>query len=278
MEKLKLFLKKGFTAVTIMVVPHSKAKPVKIRVSVIGILSCFLLAVVGAAYIVSIGVSTLEYYGMRKKLAYFSDQFRELKTTMTSLKKADAEFARLLSHKSKKTILEEADTGNAGSIDVELLKKQVEETIQSVTEIRQYIGEQKNIYRATPMGWPVKGVVSSGFGMREHPVSGVQTRHTGIDIRAPMGTSVRATADGIVSFSNWYHDNGNVVVIEHGQGLTSVYAHNKQNYVKVGQKIARGELIAASGSTGNATGPHLHYEVWKNGRHLNPATFLKDIL
>ncbi|MBA4416309.1 MAG: hypothetical protein C0392_00135 [Syntrophus sp. (in: bacteria)] len=278
MGKLKLFLKKTFTAVTIMVVPHSKVKPIKIKVPAIGLISCFFLSIVGAGYIVSTGVNTLEYYGMRRKLSYFSTQFTELKTVMHSLKKADAEFARLLSHKSKKAILLEAENENPGAIDIDLLKKQVDETIQSVVEIRSYISDQKNTYRATPIGWPLKGVISSEFGIREHPVSGKHIQHTGIDIRTPIGTPVKATADGIVSFSGWHYNNGNIVVLEHGYGFTTVYAHNKQNYVKVGQRVARGETIGISGITGNATGPHLHYEVWNKGRYVNPATFLKDIL
>ncbi len=278
MEKIKFYLKKCFTAVTIMVVPHSKTKPIKIKISIAGLISCFILAVVGAAYIVSMGVSTIEYYGMRKKLVYFTGQFQEMKTVMTSLKKADAEFARLLSYKSKKAILQENDEDNTGSLDVDMLKKQVEETIQSVEVIKRYIRDQKNIYKATPIGWPVKGVISSGFGMRDHPVLGKKIMHTGIDIRAPIGASIKASADGIVTFSGWYNESGNVIVITHGHGFATVYAHNKQNYVKVGQKVVRGDLIAASGSSGNATGPHLHYEVWKNGRHVDPATFLKDVL
>lgn len=276
MEKLGLLFKKGFTSVTIMVVPHSKSKPVKVKVSITALLSCFLLAVIGAGYVISVGVKTVEYNGMRRKLSYFSSQFSDLKILLSSLKQTDKDLARLVSYKSKKAILEEVNEPNSGALNIELLKKQVDETIRSVGEIRQYIEEQRDLYRATPTGWPLTGPINSGFGSREHPISGNQLFHTGIDIGASIGTPVKATADGIVSFSNWHNDSGYIITLEHGHGFTSVYAHNKVNYVRLGQKVKRGEVIAISGSTGATTGPHLHYEVWKNGRPVNPATFLKE--
>lgn len=277
MNKIKLFLRKSFTSITIMVVPHSKIRPLRIKVPAIALFSCLLLSIIGAVYVVSIGVNTIEYYGMRRKLNYISSQFSELKIVMFSLKKAEAEFSKLLSLKSKKTILEEADFANTGALNIELLKKQVDETIQSVSEIRIYIEEQKNLYHATPTGWPLKGTINSGFGLREHPIYGRDASHSGIDIGASIGTPVKATADGMVSFSSWHNDSGYIVVLEHGHGFTTVYAHNKENRVKVGQKVKRGEVVGVSGSTGATTGPHLHYEVWKNRRPINPASFLKDI-
>ncbi|MCX5807311.1 MAG: M23 family metallopeptidase [Proteobacteria bacterium] len=277
MNKIKLFLRKSFTCITIMVIPHSKFRPLKIRVSAIGLLSCFILCFIGAGYLISIGINTIEYYGMKQKYLNISSQFSELKTVMFSLKKANEEFSKLLSFKSKKVILEKADFTNTGALDIELLKKQVDETIQSVSEVKKYIEEQKNIYQTTPKGWPIKGTVNSAFGLREHPISGIEIFHSGMDIGASIGTQIKATADGIVSFSSWHNDSGYIVVLEHGNGFTTVYAHNSKNYVKIGQKIKRGEAIGISGSTGATTGPHLHYEVWKNGKPVNPASFLKDM-
>lgn len=277
MDKLKWSLKKLFTSVTIMVVPHSTLRPLKVKASLIGLFTTLLLAIVGAVYTVSVGVNTIEYYGMRRKLSYFSSQFNELKVVMSSLKKTEAEFSRLLSFKSKNNLLEKADTTNSGTINIELLKKQVDETIQSVSEIRNYLEEKKDLYRATPLGLPLDGPINSGFGFRKHPILGNQKYHSGIDIGASIGTPIRATADGIVSFSSWHNDSGYIVVLEHGHGLSSIYAHNKSNYAKVGQKVRRGDVIGISGSTGMSTGPHLHYEIWKNGVPVNPVTGLKDV-
>ncbi len=154
------------------------------------------------------------------------------------------------------------------------LKKQIEESMESVSDIRRYIGEQKDLYLATPAGWPVPGRISSGYGRREHPLSGDSKFHSGLDISVPRGTRVATTADGIVSYSGWSPGGGNTVVIEHGHGFSTAYAHNERNLVRVGQRVRRGNVIAVSGSTGTSTGPHIHYEIWKGGRHVNPETYL----
>jgi murein DD-endopeptidase MepM/ murein hydrolase activator NlpD len=278
MDKIKLYLKQSLTSITIMVIPHSRLRPMRMRVSAIGLVFCLVLSLVGAGYVLSVGIRTAEYYGMRKKLTYFSSQFLEMKVVMSSLQKTESEFSRLLDFKSKKKILDRVDvSSNLGSLDIDLLKKQVDETIQSVAEIREYIKEAKSLYLSTPDGWPVKGNVSSPFGTRVHPITGKSTFHSGLDISTPVGTMVKATADGIVSFSNWHNDSGYIVVLEHGHGFRTIYAHNKLNYVKVGQRVKRGDIISLSGSTGSSTGPHVHYEVWKNGTHVNPYTFLRNL-
>ena len=119
------------------------------------------------------------------------------------------------------------------------------------------------------------GTISSSYGKREHPRSGKDEFHSGIDISTSPGNPIRATADGIVSFSGWSSGNGNLVVLEHGFGFSTFYAHNKMNTVKVGQKVSRDEVVGYLGSTGNTTGPHVHYEVWKDGRSVNPHTYIK---
>ena len=279
MGRLRAYLKRSFTSVTIMVIPHARQKPLRLRVSALGLFCCICLTFVGAAYVVSEGVRTAEYYGMKKKLSYFSSQLMEVKSAMLTLRKTESEFSKLVSLNSKKKILEQADTSSdMGSIiDVDLLKKQVRETIESVAEIREYVKEEKSAYESTPTGWPVRGQISSPFGPRIHPITGEEAFHSGVDIRANPGTPVKATADGIVSFANWRDDTGYCVVLEHGHGYTTVYAHNRSLKVKVGQRVHRGEEISLSGSTGSSTGPHVHYEVWKEGRHVNPAPYLKDL-
>jgi murein DD-endopeptidase MepM/ murein hydrolase activator NlpD len=279
MGKLRKYLRQSFTSVTIMIIPHSRQKPLRLKVSALGLFCCICLVFVGAGYVVSEGVRTAEYYGMKKRLSYFSSQLVEVKSAMFTLRKTESEFAKLLSLNSKKKILEQADTSSdMGSIiDVELLKKQVRETIESVSEIREYVKQEKNLYEATPTGWPVKGQISSPFGPRIHPITGERSFHSGVDIRTPPGTPVRATANGIVSFADWRDDTGYCVVLEHGHGFTTVYAHNRALNVKVGQRVRRGEEISLSGSTGSSTGPHVHYEVWKEGVHVNPSPYLKDL-
>ena len=287
MRNPRMFLNMIFTPITIMMVPHSRTKPVSIRIPLAGILFSVFSFFAGVIYLFTVAVHTVEYYQMRERLSYVTTQFHELKSTMHSLKQAEREFKKLFSLKSKTDILETADfadTGSpdlktaafadTGSLDMEVLRKQIDEAMRSVSGIRQYIVEQKDLYRATPLGWPAQGHISSGYGYREHPKSGQRQLHTGMDISLPPGTKVRATADGVVSFSGWTGNSGNVVVIEHGHGFSTAYAHNRENLIQVGERVMRYDAIAMSGSTGRATGPHLHYEIWKDERHVNPSPFL----
>lgn len=274
MRKIRNIRKRLFTPVTIMLVPHSRTQPLRLRVPFAGIAVSVLLFLVGTAYVFTVSVRTVEYWNMRDRLAYVTSQFLELKSTMYSLKLAESEFKKLFALKSKTDVLEEADFVDTGSLDMELLRTQIEEAMRSVTDIRKYVLEQKNIYRATPTGWPVSGHISSTYGYRVHPKTGERQFHSGMDISAPRGSDVTATADGIVSFSGWTKNSGHVVVIEHGYGFSTAYAHNQKNLVKVGERVHRGDAIAISGSTGLSTGPHVHYEIWKEGRHMNPKIYL----
>jgi len=274
-HKIKGFLKKAFTPVTIMLIPHSKTRPVNFKVPFVGMFTTVVLCCFGIVYVLSIAVDTFEYYRMKDKLNYYSQQFLELNKTMTALKKAENEFKRLFSLKSREKVLENLDTSDSGSIDMENLKHQIKSTVESVGEIKDYLRTQRDIYVATPKGSPVLGKISSHYGQREHPRSGEENFHSGIDLSSSPGNPVKATADGIVSFSGWSGGSGNLIVLEHGHGFSTFYAHNRSIPVKVAKKVKRGDIIGYVGSTGNSTGPHVHYEIWKDGKPINPANYLK---
>ncbi|GAB4485421.1 MAG: M23 family metallopeptidase [Thermodesulfovibrionales bacterium] len=274
MQKLRLFLKKAFTPITIMLVPHGNVRPFSLKVPSIGIVFSVIMWVIGTVYVFSVAIDAIEYHRMKASLDYYSGQFTELRSTITSLKHAEMEFRKLFSVKDKQKVIENVDTSDNGSIDMEALKSQIKTTMESVGEIKDYLRQQKNIYLSTPMGWPTSGNITSDYGSRIHPTSGKDDFHSGIDIAADPGTPVRATADGIVSFSDWSGGSGNLVAIEHGFGYSTYYAHNKLLNVRVGQKVKRGDVIGYVGSTGNSTGPHVHYEVWQDGKILNPSKFL----
>lgn len=280
MYKLKRFFRKLFTPVTIMLIPHDSKRTINIKLPSIGVVSSVILWLVGSIYVVSIAIDTIEYYNMKSKLNFYMGQFIKLRTTISLIEKAEAEFKRLLSFKSKDKILENVDTRinihDAGSLDMDSLKDQIKNTVEKVAEIQNFLKNQKDIYISTPKGWPVIGRITSEFGMRENPRYGGQEFHSGLDISAPTGSPVKATADGIVSFAGWSAGNGNLVVVEHGFGYSTFYAHNSSIAVKVGQRVKRGDTLAYVGSTGNTTGPHLHYEVWHNGKAINPMGFLKN--
>jgi murein DD-endopeptidase MepM/ murein hydrolase activator NlpD len=126
-----------------------------------------------------------------------------------------------------------------------------------------------------PNTWPVEGRLMSYFGRRSDPFSGEGTFHAGIDISVPTGTPVHATADGTIMSAEWAGQYGRMVVIDHGSGLHTQYAHLSQLDVVAGQWVRRGALIGRSGSSGRSTGAHLHYEVRRGGTPVNPSQFLR---
>ncbi|MDX9714518.1 MAG: M23 family metallopeptidase [Dissulfurispiraceae bacterium] len=245
--------------------------------------------IIGTVFIVSTAIRTFEYYNMKTALNQYSRVFAETRNAMAYLQCAEVELKRLLSFKNKEKILENVQPISApapeflessaaeGSINVDLLKEQMKLSVENIKAVADYLDNQKNIFVATPRGWPLKGSVTSEYGKRLSPIHGVQEFHSGMDIAAPSGTPIKATADGVVTFSGFNAGNGNLVVIEHGLGYTTFYAHNSVNKAEVGQKIKRGDVVALVGSTGNATGPHLHYEVWRNRAHSNPRIYIKEI-
>lgn len=122
--------------------------------------------------------------------------------------------------------------------------------------------------------WPVSGRISSGYGWRNHPIYGYRSFHTGIDIAAPQGRTVKAARKGTVLYSGYKGAYGLVVLIDHGDSVATLYAHNSKSYVRAGDVVDTLESVAAVGSTGWSTGPHLHFEVRVNGEHTDPMKWL----
>jgi murein DD-endopeptidase MepM/ murein hydrolase activator NlpD len=122
--------------------------------------------------------------------------------------------------------------------------------------------------------WPCSGTVTSDFGWRIHPILGIELFHTGIDIGAPYGTPIKAAAGGRVTMAAWYGGYGNCTIIDHGDGLSTLYAHQSSFKVSTGQSVAQGQLIGYVGSTGLSTGPHLHFETRVNGEPVDPMRYL----
>jgi murein DD-endopeptidase MepM/ murein hydrolase activator NlpD len=275
MQKIKDLLKKAFTPITIMFIPHSNSRSYRLKVPSVGILISFILLIIGSVYVFTVTLGALEYNRTKEKLDYYTGQFLELKSAIVALKETENEFKKLFSLGSREEILENFDTSDSGSLDLDNLKEQIKVTMETAGEIKDYLSEQRDIYLSTPVGWPVEGYISSPYGMRMHPKTGKKDFHGGIDIAAGPGNQVRATADGIVSFAGWSGNNGNLVVLEHGFGYSTFFAHNRKVLVKTGQKVRRGEVIGYVGSTGNSTGPHVHYEIWNDGKQVNPYKFLQ---
>ena len=168
---------------------------------------------------------------------------------------------------------------NAATYEREMAERAYRELIETSkqieTMIRRIQSGEKNIGGSTgTMVWPAEGEITSPFGWRVHPIFGTQRLHTGIDIGADYGDATRAADGGVVIHSDWMGGYGNAVIIDHGNGISTLYAHNSQLLVSEGQTVAKGQTVARVGSTGYSTGPHLHFEVRQNGTPVNPLNFL----
>ncbi len=141
-------------------------------------------------------------------------------------------------------------------------------------QLEKFLEEQKTLLASTPSIWPTKGWLSSGFGYRTSPFTGQKEFHKGIDISARLKAPIIAPANGIVRFVGWDHGYGKSIIISHGHGIKTRYAHLQKALVKKGQYVKRGDTIALVGNTGRSTGPHLHYEVHVNKMAVNPLRYI----
>ena len=150
--------------------------------------------------------------------------------------------------------------------------------IQSISfqELDNFFKNQKSLLSSTPSIWPIRGWVTSGFGFRKSPFTGLREKHEGWDIAARNGSPVRTTADGVVVVEGREYGYGNLVEIDHGYGLVTRYGHNSKHLVKVGDRVKRGQVVVLVGNTGRSTGPHLHYEVLLNGVPVNPKNYILE--
>lgn len=159
---------------------------------------------------------------------------------------------------------------------MEVAENQLQQDAQAVTAlINQRLAGTTIAFRGSgQMLVPVVGELTSPFGWRMHPVLGYERFHAGIDFGADYGTVIHAAERGTVIFAGWYGGYGNAVIIDHGGSITSLYAHASELYVVEGQAVQRGQAIATVGSTGLSTGPHLHFEVRRDGEPTDPVAFL----
>lgn len=148
---------------------------------------------------------------------------------------------------------------------------------KNLQEVRGYLDDRTALLRSQPSAWPVRGWLTSRFGWREGPSGGGMDHHSGIDISAPRGTTVVAPGGGFVVFAGYHPGYGNLVVLDHGYGITTRHGHLSVIDVAAGTRIQRGELLGRVGNTGRSTGPHLHFEVLRDGVPVNPLKYLADL-
>jgi murein DD-endopeptidase MepM/ murein hydrolase activator NlpD len=149
----------------------------------------------------------------------------------------------------------------------------LEQQLQNQYEL---LADRKAFLNALPTRKPAVGYFTSGFGIRRSPYGGREKMHEGLDIANYPGTAIRATAEGTVAFAGAKAGYGQTVILDHGYGLETWYAHNRRIHVKQGQRVRRGELISQLGNSGRSTGPHLHYEVRINGTPVDPLSYILE--
>ena len=219
------------------------------------------------------------------------EEKNNIETTKQKLENEQSEI-RIIKAKSEQTtiVLNNMQTLQKSYISKlsdseKILQQQLTEYKKEQDEIQRQILLATNVippniqYTGGEMLWPVAisgTAITSDYGVREHPIQGVVREHTGIDIgNTPTGTPVVAAADGIVTYAGWLGGYGNCVMISHGEGVVTLYGHGNKILTSVNTKVKQGDVIMEVGSTGNSTGPHLHFEVRVNGTCTSPWQFVK---
>ena len=276
-----------------IVAPSAKSKLRKVRISyklirasLIAVAAISLVSLVGLLRIVQ--EAALEY-----ELASMRGQNEQLRRDNDALR---ANYERLnnrityaydMAESIKREIGGEAegeaasDAGQGGpeaidNIDIPNFDRRTEDLEREIRQMADAYRDQQLKLATVPAGWPVLGYMTDGFGLRGNPFGGGGSEsHEGQDIAAPWGSPVTATADGLVVYAASRAGYGNVVVLYHGNGITTRYGHMSQITVEAGQRVRRSEGIGKVGSTGRSTGPHCHYEVRQNNVPLDPAPFMQ---
>ena len=306
-KSLKNVLKNLKKKITIVLIPHSTAKPIRMNFSLLFLSVCVISWTGLTLWAGFISGQKIDYYRikadnkiMHLRMAFLSDKIKESKQMLLQVMHNDQHIRSLLAMGSKRVIIEDslgyggptavetsaltmALNGNTNKISYEELSKQavqlLEEyklSIKSYGEVVDNINTQRVKFRYTPSIWPCEGIVTSPYGFRIHPVLKYKFFHTAIDIANVKCTPVRTTADGIVLFTGIQRGYGKVVVIGHGSQYKTVYGHLSKILVKQGEFVEKGQEIAKMGSTGRSTGSHLHYEILYNNKPINPNKYLKN--
>ena len=213
-----------------------------------------------------------------------TEKQREYETKKRNLEKQRANYVTLkksaIKQQNQKQIAIEETRAQLRKVqndrrNLEAALDELEETSRQIEqEIKRKQQREKGALGTGEMIWPLKGRISSSFGWRHHPILKKNKFHSGIDIAVPSSTSVKAADGGRVLISGWNGGYGYYIAIDHGNGISTAYAHNSRLLVKEGELVYQGQEIAKSGSTGLSTGPHLHFEVRDNGKPVEPLKYL----
>ena len=291
---------------TCIIVPDASQRLHKLKISekalfaaaVLGILSFFVAVALGFSYVhmafrasdydqlqaenTNLRVNTKNLQVTTSKLSAKLNELQTLSEKITKVIEDDPVFkgSRKLNVKPEGgsrvdlTTEQLIASGNL-STGVDLMRDRAKGLEGKYNLLNQLVDQRRTLDAITPNRWPIRGHVGSTFGSRTDPFEGGSEMHYGLDIEAPLGAQVSAPASGVVKVAQRESEYGNLIVIDHGNGLTTRFAHLRGFAIKVGQKVTKGQLIGWVGMTGRTTGPHLHYEVRQDDRPVNPRTYLR---
>jgi len=306
--------KKSKKLFTLMVIPHSRGRVWRIKTSKFG----FSMALVGIALIVAALIFFInDYTQMKEKLVYLdmlermnqaqkekilslNEKVQDFNQTMERLRDLEEKLRALAGiGEGVEVKVETLGKGGPGLYlspdemqeefapsrlleimekDFDILEMQADKCERGFGQVEKVIREKKDLFASTPNIFPVQGWITSGYGYRTNPFTGKREFHQAIDISAPWGTPIRAAAQGKVVQAGWKDAYGLRVRISDGYGYYTVYGHLSKILVKRGTWVKKGQIIGRVGSTGRSTGPHLHFEVWHNGKSINPLNLMVEPL
>ncbi|QEK11921.1 M23 family metallopeptidase [Crassaminicella thermophila] len=218
-------------------------------------------------------------YEVSKKLEILNELEIQVRSLMGLKSTKKTSLSKPISRSSSRTIfsvqsMPKSDSHDSIDMELKRLTSEMDHEVKSLNDLMDDVKKRLKFLAAKPTKRPASGKITSKFGYRISPITNRIQFHKGIDIANKEGTNIIAAGTGIVTFSGWNSGYGKTIIISHGYGYRSVYAHNKKNLVNVGQKVQKGDIIAKMGSTGRSTGPHVHFEIHYKGKQIDPLTIL----
>ncbi len=280
---------------TVIVVPHARARFRKLRVtnrqlaigaSVVAVLTLGSIFTTWSFFTKTVNLEELEQVrqeneSLRQVNRSFEDSIRTLQKQLGEFEDRTRQLA-IVAGLDELGVGQQAGIGGddsrvpAAALDLDALSRRSAGLGRSLDQVDSKLEERLRLIASTPAIAPVKGILTSGFGGRRDPITGQPAMHQAIDIATAPGSTVVASADGIVLRTGRIGGLGKAVYVSHGYGVTTRYGHLSKIDVVPGQRIRRGEALGLVGSTGRATGYHLHYEVRVDGRAVNPLAYILD--
>jgi murein DD-endopeptidase MepM/ murein hydrolase activator NlpD len=253
--------------ISFLIIPDSQNEPktFKFKRSVVSVfvgvlIGIFALIIFGAASYWKVAEIAIDYSRLREenfKLRKSMEKINQLQTDLNQMKQIDQKIRASLN----------------GYVSVAKAETMDSTAISDINFKKMSVEQERTIFNSIPSYTPVEGFITRGFDAS----SFFTDPHLGIDIAAPTGTPIKAAADGIVMFSGWTDDGGNVLIVKHEFGFSTVYKHNEYNMVSVLEKVTKGQVIALLGNTGKITsGAHLHFEVWRNDAPIDPLVYISE--